>query len=140
TSTVNVRVMRLAPEPSSKASSSTVTVMTTCPPTLVGVNVRVPVADGLVYSTTGSGMIDGLLEVARTVNNCTSLDAPVLMPVRLTSCAPAPAATDRLAKGSRLGGSFTGRTLATNAVEVRFPAASSTVTVIVAEPDTSCNG
>ena len=78
----------------------------------------------------------GLLELAVTTRVWTSLEAPELMPVRLTVCRPAFSLMVKLAIGSRVGGELTGLTVTvkerTTMLLLKPP--SLTVTEMVAEP------
>src|SRR6185295_14148836 len=56
----------------------------------------------------GSGMTDGLADVAWIERTWISLAAPELIPPRLTDCRPAVLKTLRLPGASRVGASFTG--------------------------------
>src|SRR2546423_11099957 len=77
----------------------------------------------------------GSLEVALRKTIWPSLVGPALMPVREMVCVPAPGLRTILEIGSRVGGSFTGRTVRRNDLLAAALLLSVTVDVIVADPN-----
>src|SRR5204863_10103035 len=80
-----------------------------------GVKLRVPVADGLLYVTTGSAISAGLLDVAVTVSAWPLSSAgPAVMPARSTVWVGASSGMAKLTSGSTHGASLTGSTRMVN--------------------------